>query len=86
MSSFASPTRRGARQPLPLAAGALLLALSACSGLGEAMTAHTDVVARAAGKELRVNDAAELLGRRGASSSHVLQSIAFEPPKHASLA
>lgn len=33
----------------------------ACGGLGEAMSAHTDVVARAAGKELRVEQAAELL-------------------------
>src|SRR5688500_16419896 len=36
--------------------------LSACGGLGEAMTAHTDVVARAAGKELKVDQAADLLG------------------------
>lgn len=35
--------------------------LSACGGLGEAMSAHTDVVARAAGKELKVEQAAELL-------------------------
>lgn len=37
------------------------LLLGACGGLGEAMSAHTDVVARAAGKELRVEQAAELL-------------------------
>lgn len=35
--------------------------LGACGGLGEAMSAHTDVVARAAGKELRVEQAAELM-------------------------
>ncbi|HEX2210188.1 MAG TPA: peptidylprolyl isomerase [Longimicrobium sp.] len=37
------------------------LALGACSGFGSAMTAHTDVVAKAAGKELSVEDAAQLL-------------------------
>jgi hypothetical protein len=37
------------------------LALGACGGFGSAMTAHTDVVAKAAGKELRVEDAAQLL-------------------------
>ena len=37
------------------------LALAACGGFGSAMTAHTDVVAKAAGKELRVEDAAQLL-------------------------
>lgn len=36
-------------------------ALGACGGFGSAMTAHTDVVAKAAGKELKVEDAAELL-------------------------
>lgn len=36
------------------------LALAAC-GMGGAMTSHTDVVAKAAGKELRVEDAAQLL-------------------------
>ena len=37
------------------------LALAACGGFGSAMTSHTDVVAKAAGKELRVEDAAQLL-------------------------
>lgn len=37
------------------------LFLGACGGFGSAMTAHTDVVAKAAGKELRVEDAAQLL-------------------------
>jgi hypothetical protein len=36
------------------------LALAAC-GFGSAMTSHTDVVAKAAGKELGVEDAAQLL-------------------------
>lgn len=36
------------------------LALAAC-GFGSAMTSHKDVVAKAAGKELRVEDAAQLL-------------------------
>jgi post-segregation antitoxin (ccd killing protein) len=35
--------------------------LGACGGLGEAMSAHTDVVARAGGKELKVEQAADLL-------------------------
>ena len=43
-----------------LTATALFL-LSACGGLGEAMSAHTDVVARAGGKELKVEQAADLL-------------------------
>jgi peptidyl-prolyl cis-trans isomerase C len=47
------------RRWLPLTAA--LLVLTGCGGFGEAMTAHTDVVARAAGKELRVTEAAELL-------------------------
>ena len=37
------------------------LAFGACGGFGSAMTAHTDVVAKAAGKELSVEDAAQLL-------------------------
>lgn len=44
-----------------LAAAALLL-VTACSGLNDAMTGHTDVVARAAGKELRVEETAQMLG------------------------
>lgn len=45
---------------LALPAAATLLA-GGCNGFGEAMTAHTDVVARAAGHELRVEEAAEML-------------------------
>lgn len=37
------------------------LALVACGGLGDAISSHTDVVARAAGKDLRVEDAAQIL-------------------------
>lgn len=37
------------------------LVLGACGGFGSAMTAHTDVVAKAAGKELKVDDAAQIL-------------------------
>lgn len=35
--------------------------LSGCGRLSEAMTSHTDVVARAAGKELKVEEAAQML-------------------------
>ncbi|HEX5724311.1 MAG TPA: peptidylprolyl isomerase [Longimicrobiaceae bacterium] len=37
------------------------LAVAGCGGLGNAMNAHSDVVARAAGKELSVEEAADLL-------------------------
>jgi hypothetical protein len=37
------------------------LVLGGCNRFGEAMTAHTDVVARAAGQELKVDEAARLL-------------------------
>jgi parvulin-like peptidyl-prolyl isomerase len=46
------------RWALPAAA---ILALGACGAFGKAMTAHTDVVATAAGKELKVEEAAALL-------------------------
>src|SRR5690606_26783371 len=39
------------------------LTLSACNGFGQAMSAHTDVVARAAGQELTVEQAAALLAK-----------------------
>jgi hypothetical protein len=62
MTSFSCAASRCAgqlrRQALPAAA---LLLLAACGGMGEAMTAHTNVVARAAGKELRVDEAAQML-------------------------
>lgn len=38
-----------------------MLAMLACGGLGDAMSAHTDVVARAAGHELTVDEMVELL-------------------------
>nr|MDQ3388932.1 peptidyl-prolyl cis-trans isomerase [Gemmatimonadota bacterium] len=46
---------------LDILAVAAPLLLSACGSFGKAMTAHTDVVARAAGHELKVRDAAQLL-------------------------
>jgi parvulin-like peptidyl-prolyl isomerase len=42
-------------------AAATPLALAGCGAFGDAMSAHTDVVARAAGHELKVEDAARLL-------------------------
>ena len=45
---------------LPLAAA--LLAVTACNGLKEALTAHVDVVARAGSQELSVNRLGDLLG------------------------
>jgi hypothetical protein len=49
------------RQVLPIAA--LVVTLAGCESFGKAMNAHTDVLARAAGRELRVDDAAALLAR-----------------------
>src|SRR5690606_4073711 len=46
------------RLMLPVAALALL---AGCDGFGQAMSAHTDVVARAEGMELRVEEAAQML-------------------------
>ena len=37
------------------------LAIAGCNGFGQAMNAHSDVVAKAAGKELKVEEAATLL-------------------------
>jgi hypothetical protein len=51
-----APRCTDVRRWLPISAA--LLVLTGCGGFGEAMTAHTDVVARAAGKELRVTEAA----------------------------
>ncbi|HUE96264.1 MAG TPA: peptidylprolyl isomerase [Longimicrobiaceae bacterium] len=55
VSRFLVVARTGA-----VAASALLI-LPSCAGLSEAMSAHTDVVARAAGNELRVEEAAQML-------------------------
>lgn len=44
----------------PLLAAAPLVA-AGCGNFGKSMTAHTDVVARAAGKELKVDEAASIL-------------------------
>jgi len=48
------------RTVLPVLA---LLALSGCESFGKAMNSHTDVLARAAGREFRVDDAATMLAR-----------------------
>src|SRR6187549_1850781 len=45
-----------------IAALAALVALTACEGLKEAMTAHVDVVARAGKQELSVQRLADLMG------------------------
>ena len=45
---------------LPLAAA--ILAITACNGLKEALTAHVDVVARAGSQELSVTRLGDLLG------------------------
>lgn len=45
----------------PLLLLAAPLVLSACGGFGEAMTAHTDTVATAAGNELKIEEAARIL-------------------------
>lgn len=54
------------------------LVLGACGGFGSAMTSHTDVVAKAAGKELRVEDAAQLLARNPQipADEQVVQALA----------
>jgi hypothetical protein len=59
-NSGAAAWRTGHNGKWALSASALLL-LAACGGLGEAMSAHTNVIARAAGKELRVDEAAQML-------------------------
>lgn len=63
MTSISSTVRRcaGHLSWRITAAAALLVLSGACSGLDEAMSAHTDMVARAAGQELRVEEAAEIL-------------------------
>jgi peptidyl-prolyl cis-trans isomerase C len=49
------------RRTVPLIPAAASLVLGACGGLSEAMTAHTDTVARAAGKEFKIEEAAAML-------------------------
>ncbi len=62
MVSSGALTRRSRRLLQPaVAAVTVAVALSACDRMNQAMTAHTDVVARAAGAELRVEQAAEIL-------------------------
>src|SRR3954471_18496603 len=45
-----------------LAAASLIMVLTACDGLKEALTAHVDVAAKAANQELSVTRLADLLG------------------------
>jgi hypothetical protein len=49
------------RKIVPIVALAGATVFAACDSLGQAMTAHTDVVARAAGYELKVDEVARLL-------------------------
>jgi peptidyl-prolyl cis-trans isomerase C len=60
---FLRCTARRCTGSFPLLAMSLAVSvvLSGCGRFGEAMTAHTDIVARAAGKELKVAEAARLL-------------------------
>src|SRR3954465_8308825 len=50
------------RSRLLFGASAAFVALTACSGLKDALTAHVDVVARAGSQELSVNRLGDLLG------------------------
>jgi parvulin-like peptidyl-prolyl cis-trans isomerase-like protein len=61
-STFASLSAGYARDVQLIAVLAALLSLSACDGLREALTAHTDVAARAESQELSVNRMGDLLG------------------------
>ena len=47
---------------LPVAALALTMALAACDSLKDAMSAHSNVAAKAAGQELSVTELANLVG------------------------
>ena len=53
---------RARHRTVLLATPSLLLALGACDGLKEALTAHVDVAAKAANQELSVTRLADLLG------------------------
>src|SRR3954468_3675391 len=46
-----------------IGAAAACVAVTACSGLKDALTAHVDVVARAGSQELSVNRLGDLLGK-----------------------
>lgn len=63
---------------LVLGALAAIMATTACDGLSRAMTSHTGVVARAAGLEMTVDQAAELLAQneRLAAEPEVVGAIA----------
>lgn len=63
MTSFSRAVRRCIeRFSWRSSAAVALLAASGCSGLSDALTGHTDVVARAAGRELRVEQLTEMIG------------------------
>lgn len=50
------------QKTIAILAIALTVALTGCDAFGQAMTSHRDVVARAAGHELMIEDAAALIG------------------------
>ena len=63
MTSFSRAVRRCIEQfPARGAATVALLSVTGCSGVSDALTGHTDVVARAAGHELRVQPLTEMIG------------------------
>lgn len=63
MTSFSRAIRRCIEQFHGRGAAAVaLLSVAGCSGFSDALTGHTDVVARAAGRELRVQQVTEMIG------------------------
>ena len=63
---------------LPFAAA--LLAVTACNGLKEALTAHVDVVARAGSQELSVKRLGDLLGNAQIQVPVTREPAASWPP------
>src|SRR5690554_6528172 len=59
--STGSPKENLMRKMVAFVALTAAVVAGACDGLGQAMTAHTDIVARAGGLELTVDEAAALL-------------------------
>src|SRR5438045_8711819 len=65
------------------AAAALVFAIPACSGLRDALNAHTDWVTRAASTELTVASLSTLLGKsRAPIRKHIAKPIAKEWVEH----
>ncbi len=63
MTSFSRAIGRCIMQsPWRASAAVALLTATGCSGLSDALTGHTDVVARAAGRELRVEQVTNMIG------------------------